>query len=80
MTRQTIKVHSAEIQLSETFEPEVLFTASFPLVKFGTDIEETVGLTDEEILQKLADEMLKQVFATINENKQKYLRNRSHNV
>ena len=73
MTTKMIKVHNAEIQLSENFEPEVLFTATFPLVRHGTHILETVGLTEEEILQKLAKVMLEQVFATINENKQKYL-------
>lgn len=66
-----IKVHSAEIILSESFEPEVLFSATFPLVKHGTNISETEGLSEEEILQKLAKAMLEQVFAIVDANKQK---------
>ncbi len=71
MTTKMIKVHSAEILLSESFEPEVFFTATFPLVTHGTNISETEGLSEQEVLQKLAKAMLEQVFATIDTNKQK---------
>lgn len=70
-----INVHTAEVQLSDSLTPEVFFTASFPLVKHGTDIPETEGLTEEQVLQKLARAMLEQVFDTINENKLKYKTN-----
>jgi hypothetical protein len=59
-----IKVYSAKIQPNEkTFRPEVLFTASIPLVKLGSHIPETEGLTEDEIMQKLGRIMLEQVFA-----------------
>lgn len=73
MTTKMIKIHAAEIQLSNTFEPEVVFTASFPLVRHGSNIPETEGLTEQEIFQKLGKLMVEQVFDTINANKQKYL-------
>jgi hypothetical protein len=47
----------------KTFQPEVHFAASIPLVMYGTSTKETEGLTEAEIFEKLGREIVKKSFA-----------------